>query len=402
MGSKELIQMTETYSARNYAPLEVVVRSGEGVWVTDVEGHRYLDFLSAYSALNFGHRNPRIGRVAHAQLDTLTLTSRAFYSEQFALLSKELAELCQKEQVLVMNSGADAVETSLKATRRWGYEVKGIPEGKAEIIVFENNFHGRTTTIVGFSTSDESRKGFGPFTPGFKVVPFGDAAALETAMSPFTAGVLIEPIQGEGGVIIPPDGFLKKTRELCDRYNALLIDDEIQTGLCRTGKVFAYEYEGIKPDILILGKSLGGGIVPISCIAADDSIMRVFTPGTHGSTFGANPFACAIAREVIAIIREEKPHENAAKLGAYSLERIRAMGSPIVKGVRGRGLMIGIDIDPSAGTAKDICKKLKYEGLLCKDTRSQTIRMAPPLTITKEELDLGLSKIEHVLSHVGK
>jgi ornithine--oxo-acid transaminase len=395
--TKRLIEQTERFAAHNYAPLPIVIQSGSGVWVEDVDGHRYLDFLSAYGAVNFGHRNERITRAAHRQLDILTLTSRAFFSEAFADFARELAAFCRKDKVLIMNSGAEAVETSIKAARKWAYEVKGIPENKAEIITFDGNFHGRTTTIVSFSTAEDSRKGFGPYTPGFVSVPFGDASAVEAAMTPHTAAVMIEPIQGEGGVIIPPDGFLTQVRAICARHKVLFIADEIQTGMCRTGKVFACDHENVDPDILILAKSLGGGIVPISSIAANEEIMRVFTPGSHGSTFGGAPFACAIAREVIALINEEKPHERAAELGAYAVKRLQAMKSKVVKQVRGRGLMIGVDIDPAAGTAKDFCKKLKYEGLLCKDTRMQTLRVAPPLTITKEELDLGLEKFERVL-----
>ena len=399
--TKVLIQQTETFAAHNYAPLPVAIKSGKGVWVEDVDGHRYLDFLSAYGALNFGHCNERIAAAARQQLDTLTLTSRAFFSEAFADLAKDLALFCRKDKVLVMNSGAEAVETSIKAARKWAYDVKGIAENQAEILTCDGNFHGRTTTIVSFSSSDESRRGFGPYTPGFVSVAYGDAAAIEAGITPRTAGVMVEPIQGEGGVIIPPDGYLREVRELCSKHNILFIADEIQTGMCRTGKVFACDHENVEPDILILAKSLGGGIVPISSIAANDEIMKVFTPGTHGSTFGGSPFACAIAREVIALINEEKPHERAAELGAYAVARLRAMKSKIVKEVRGRGLMIGIDIDPAAGTAKDFCKKLKYEGLLCKDTRMQTLRVAPPLTITKEELDLGLEKFEKVLGGGG-
>jgi ornithine--oxo-acid transaminase len=296
-----------------------------------------------------------------------------------------------------MNSGAEAVETSIKAARRWAYDVRKIPEDQAEIITCDGNFHGRTTTVVSFSTSDDSRRAFGPFTPGFKSVPFGDADAVEAAITAHTAAVMVEPIQGEGGVIIPPDGYLARLRDICTRHDVLLIADEIQTGMCRTGKIFACDHENVEPDIVILAKSLGGGIATISCVAANDTVMHVFTPGSHGSTMGGNPFACAIAREVLAIVDEEKPHERAAELGAYAVERLRGMRSPIVKEVRGRGLLIGIDIDPQAGTAKDFCKKLKYEGLLCKDTRTQTLRVAPPLIITKEELDLGLEKFEKVL-----
>lgn len=397
MVARDYIEMTETFSAQNYGPLEVVLKSGKGVWVEDVEGRRYIDFLSAYSALNFGHCNPRIAKVAHAQLDTLTLTSRAFYADTLAYLVRDLAKFCRKDRVLIMNSGAEAVETAIKAVRRWAYDIKKVPDGQAEIIVFDGNFHGRTTTIVGFSSSADSKRGFGPFTPGFKLVPFGDIDAVASAITPNTAAVSVEPILGEGGVIIPPDGFLKQLRELCTKNNVLLIADEIQTGMCRTGKIFACDHEGVDPDVLILAKSLGGGIIPISCVAANNNVMQVFNPGSHGTTFGGNPFACAIAREVIALINEERPHERAAELGAYAVSRLKAIKSKVIKEVRGRGLMIGIDIDPAAGTAKDFCKKLKYAGLLCKDTRMQTLRMAPPLIITREELDAGLAIIEKVL-----
>lgn len=395
--SRDLIEMTEQYSAQNYAPLDVVIRWGENAWVEDVDGRRYIDCLSAYSALNFGHQNPRIAKVAHQQLDTLTLVSRAFYADTVAYLCKELSELCGMDKVLPMNSGAEAVETAIKAVRKWGYEVKSIPENRAEIIVFKDNFHGRTTAIVGFSTSALSQKGFGPFTGGFRAIEFGDLAAVEQAINENTAGIIFEPIQGEGGVIIPLDGFLKGLREICTRKKILMVADEIQTGLCRTGKVFACEHENVQPDIYILGKSLGGGIVPISCIAANTDVMQVFTPGTHGSTFGGNPFACAIAREVIAIIKEEHPQERARELGAHAMSRLKGMRSRIVKEVRGRGLMIGLDIDPAAGTAKDFCKKLLYAGVLCKDTRMQTIRLAPPLTISQQDLDLALDRIIKVL-----
>ncbi len=395
--SRELIEMTEHYSAQNYAPLEVVIRSGQNAWVEDVDGHRYIDCLSAYSAVNFGHQNPRIAKVAHAQLDTLTLVSRAFYADTVAYLCKDLAQLCGMDKVLLMNSGAEAVETAVKAVRKWGYEVKGIPENRAEILVFKDNFHGRTTTIVGFSSSPLSQKGFGPFTGGFRLVEYGNPAAVEDAINEYTAGIIFEPILGEGGVIIPPTGFIRNLREICTRRNILMVADEIQTGLCRTGKVFACEHEGVQPDMYILGKSLGGGIIPISCIAANASVMKVFTPGTHGSTFGGNPFACAIAREVIALIREEKPHERATELGAHALGRLRAMKSRVVKEVRGKGLMIGLDIDPAAGTAKDFCKRIKMAGVLCKDTRMQTIRLAPPLTISRQDLDLALDRIIKVL-----
>lgn len=396
MNTKQLIEMTETYSAQNYAPIEVVIKSGNGAWVEDVEGHRYLDLLSAYSAINFGHCNARIAKVAHQQLDTLTLVSRAFYAEPVAHLCKELAQLCGMDKVLLMNSGAEAVETAVKAVRKWGHEVKGIPENCAEIIVFKDNFHGRTTTIIGFSSSANSQRGFGPFAGGFKNVEYGNATAVEEAINENTAGVIFEPILGEGGVIIPPTGFIRQLREICSRRDILMVADEIQTGLCRTGKIFACEHEEVQPDIYILGKSLGGGITPISCIAANCNVMQVFTPGTHGSTLGGNPFACSIALEVIAIIKEEKPHEHAAEQGAYFIERLKAIKSTIIKEVRGRGLMIGVDIDSAAGTAKDFCKKLKYEGVLCKDTRGQTLRLAPPLVISRHDIDWAIERIARV------
>lgn len=396
MDSKSIIEITERYSASNYAPLEVVISRGQGAWVEDVEGRRYLDFLSAYSSLNFGHCNPRIVQAAHRQLDTLTIVSRAFYAENVGLLCKDLSELSGKEKVLLMNTGAEAVETAIKGSRKWGYEVKGVPEDKAEIVVFDGNFHGRTTTIVGFSSSELSRKGFGPFASGFVRVPYGDLKAIEAAITPNTVAVLFEPILGEGGVIIPPTGFLKGLRDLCTRNRVLMVADEIWTSLGRTGMIFACDHEDVVPDMYLMAKSLGGGIVPISAVLADDDIMKVFTPGTHGSTLGGNPFACAIAREVLALVREEQPERRSAELGAYMLERLRAIKSKSIKEVRGRGLMIGIDIDPAAGTAKDFCKKLKKEGVLCKDTHVQTIRMAPPLIISREDLDLGLERIERV------
>lgn len=401
MKSRELIELTEKYSAHNYAPLDVVLQRGEGVWLTDVEGKRYMDFSSAYSAMNFGHCNPRIVRVAHKQLDTLTIVSRAFYAEQLAYLCKELCELVGKDKVLLMNTGAEAVETAVKLTRRWGYEVKGIPDDKAEIVAFKGNFHGRTTTIVGFSSSPDSRRGFGPFTPGFTLVSYGDAAALETAITPHTAAVIVEPILGEGGVILPPPGFLKAVRELCTKHNVLMIADEIWTALGRTGKLFACEHEGVIPDVYLVGKSLGGGLVPISAVFANDNVMNVFTPGSHGSTIGGNPLACAIAREVIALIKEEKPQERAAELGSYLMDRLGKIRSTAIKEVRGRGLMIGVEIDSAAGKAKDFAKKLLYEGVLCKDTREQTLRFAPPLVITREQIDWALERIERVFVAAG-
>jgi ornithine--oxo-acid transaminase len=337
-------------------------------------------------------------KAAHKQLDLLTLVSRAFYADELGFLCKELCELVGKEKVLLMNTGAEAVETAIKATRRWGYDVKGIPDDKAEIIVFNDNFHGRTTTIVGFSSSPESRRGFGPFSPGFKLVPYGDAAAFESAITPNTCAVIVEPILGEGGVIVPPEGFLKAVRDICSRSNVLMVADEIWTALGRTGKLFACQHEGVVADVYLIGKSLGGGITPVSAVLANSNVMDVFTPGSHGSTIGGNPFACAIAREVIALFKEEKPDERSAEMGAYLIERLKKLSCPAIKEVRGRGLMVGVEIDAAAGKAKEFAKKLMYEGVLCKDTREQTLRLAPPLIITKEQLDWALERIEKVFS----
>jgi ornithine--oxo-acid transaminase len=397
MDSRSIIEQTERYSANNYAPLEVVVKRGDGAWVEDVEGQRYLDFLSAYSCLNFGHRHPRLVKAAKQQLDNLTMVSRAFYADNVGVLCQELATLCGKEKVLLMNSGAEAVESSIKCVRKWGYEVKGVPDNQAEIIVFDGNFHGRTTTIVGFSSSELSRKGFGPFAPGFVRVPYGDLAAVERAITPNTVAILVEPILGEGGVIIPPDGFLKGIRELCNRDNRVLfIADEIWTAFGRTGKLFACDHEGVVPDLYLLAKSLGGGIVPISAVVANAEILKVLTPGTHGTTLGGNPLACAVALEVLALLREEHLELRSAELGAYMLEALRSMQSKHIKALRGRGLMIGIDIEPGSGTAKEFCKKLIREGVICKDTHVQTIRIAPPLVISKEDLDLGIERMARV------
>jgi ornithine--oxo-acid transaminase len=398
MKSQDIIDITRKYSANNYAPLDVVLHSAKGVWLEDLDGKRYMDFISAYSAMNFGHCNPRLVKAAHKQLDILTLVSRAFYSDELAFLCKELCELVGKEKVLLMNTGAEAVETAIKATRRWGYDVKGIPDDKAEIIVFNDNFHGRTTTIVGFSSSPDSRRGFGPFSPGFKLVPYGDAAAFEKAITPNTCAVIVEPILGEGGVIVPPEGFLKSVRESCSRSNVLMVADEIWTALGRTGKLFACQHEGVVADVYLIGKSLGGGITPISAVLANSNVMDVFTPGSHGSTIGGNPLACAIAREVIALFKEEKFDERSAEMGAYLMERLKRLSCSAIKEVRGKGLMIGVEIDVAAGKAKEFAKKLMYEGVLCKDTREQTLRLAPPLIITKDQLDWALERIEKVFS----
>jgi ornithine--oxo-acid transaminase len=391
--SDELIEITESYSAHNYSPLPVVISRGEGAWVWDVEGKRYLDMLSAYSALNFGHRNPRITAVAHEQLDLLTLTSRAFYNDQLGALCRELADFCGLDSVLLMNSGAEAVESAIKIARRWAYQRKGIPAGSAEIIALGGNFHGRTISIVSFSTSEDSRKDFGPFTPGFVTAAYGDSSAFEAAITERTAAVIFEPIQGEGGVLIPPEGYLRDLRRICTERNLLLLADEVQTGLCRTGKRFACDWEGVKPDAYILGKSLGGGIVPISAVVARREVMDVLNPGSHGSTFGGNPFACAIAREVLALIVQERPEDRAVELGNWFGQELRGLNAKAIGQVRQRGLFVGVDIKPEFGKAKDYCKKLLKHGILAKDTREQTIRFAPPLVIAREDLEWGIEQI---------
>ncbi len=394
--SKELIAQTQKFSTKNYAPLDVVLARGEGAWVWDVEGEKYLDMLAAYSAINFGHCNDRFKRRAMAQLEEITMVSRAFYNDQLGPFCQELAELCRLETVLPMNSGAEAIESAIKIARRWGYSEKKVAADQAKIICFGGNFAGRTTTIISFSSEPAYKEGFGPFTPGFVVVPYGDSKAVENAIDKNTVAVLLEPIQGEGGIIIPPDGFLKKIRELCSANNVLMIADEIQTGLCRTGKLFACDYENVIPDMLVLGKSLGGGITPISAVIGRDAVMRVLTPGSHGSTFGGNTFACAIAREVIAYIKEEKPEQRSAELGAYLLKELKKIESKKIKEIRGRGLMVGIDVRPEFGKAKTFSHKLKELGVLSKDTREQTLRLTPPLVIDKEDLDWGIERIKQV------
>lgn len=394
--SAEQIELMQRHCAKNYVPYPRVFTEAKGVWLKDLEGRRYLDMLSAYSALNFGHCNDRLEQAAIAQLRRLTLTSRAFYNDQLGPMCRDLASLCGMEAVMPMNSGAEAVETAIKCARKWGLDAKGIDNG--EIIVFLRNFHGRTTTIISFSDSEVSKKGFGPLTPGFVLVPFGDAQALREAVNKQTVAVLIEPIQGEGGVIIPPDGFLREVRRICTDNNILMLADEIQTGLCRTGAVFACEHEGVKPDVYIIGKSLGGGVTPLSAVVSSEKIMSVFTPGTHGSTFGGNAFACAIAREVIKIIREDHPEKAARELGEYFVAGLKKIGSKKVKEIRARGLLVGVDIHPEFGKAKVFAEKLLEDGVLSKDTRDYTIRFAPPLVIKKEEIDWGLEKIAKVLS----
>ncbi len=394
--SREFIELEETYGARNYAPLDVVLCRGEGIWVWDVEGNRYLDFLAAYSAVNQGHCHPKIRAALVEQSAKLTLTSRAFRNDQLALLYKEVCELTGYRRMLPMNSGAEAVETAIKAARKWGYTVKGIPENQAEILAFSGNFHGRTTTIISFSDEPQYREGFGPFTPGFRVLPYGDLEAVRRAMHANVAAVLVEPIQGESGIHIPPQGFLKGLAALCRESRSLLIADEIQSGLGRTGKLFAYEHEGIRPDLVIVGKALSGGFYPVSAILADEDVMGVFRPGDHGSTFGGNPLAAAVARAALRVLIEEGMIENSARLGQYFLERLRTLKHPHIREVRGRGLWIGVELVPEAGGARRYCEALARKGLLCKETHVHTIRFAPPLVITREDLDWAFERVEAV------
>jgi ornithine--oxo-acid transaminase len=396
--TEELLALAERYAPHNYHPLPVVIAEGEGAWVTDVEGTRYLDMLAAYSALNFGHRHPRLVAAALAQIDRLTLTSRAFHNDTFPIFCRDLAELAGKDMVLTMNTGAEGVETAIKTARRWGYDVKGVAPDRAKIVVADGNFHGRTVTIVSFSTDPSAKVGFGPFTPGFEVVPYGDIEALRAAIEDQTVAFLVEPIQGEAGVIIPPDGYLRAARELCTERNVLLIADEIQSGLGRTGTTFAVEHERVVPDVYILGKALGGGIMPLSAVVADRAVLGVFKPGEHGSTFGGNPLACAIGIEVVDLLREGTYQRASAELGGWLADAIRDAGLPTVAEVRGRGLWIGIDLTPDAGTARAACERLMTLGVLAKDTHESTIRLAPPLCVSREDLDWALERILDVLS----
>jgi ornithine--oxo-acid transaminase len=398
MNQQYYIDLEELYGAHNYQPLDVVLNRGQGVWVWDVEGNKYLDCLSSYSAINQGHCHPRIMRTMIEQAQILTITSRAFGNNQLGPFYEELCALTHSHKVLPMNSGAEAVETAVKAVRKWGYQVKGIPEDKAEIIVCANNFHGRTITIVGFSSEHQYRQGFGPFTPGFTIIPFGDSEALEEAITPNTVGFLVEPIQGEGGVIVPPAGFLRKAKEICAVHNVVLITDEIQTGLGRTGTLLAEEHDGIEADITLIGKALSGGFYPISAVLSNTEVLGVLRPGEHGSTFGGNPLACAVAREALKVIVDEGMIENAADMGHYFQSRLREIKSPLIKEIRGKGLMIGVELYPEAGGARGFCERLKDRGLLSKETRTHTIRFMPPLIITKEEIDWAMERIEAVLS----
>ncbi|HPM22269.1 MAG TPA: ornithine--oxo-acid transaminase [Phycisphaerae bacterium] len=392
------IELVEQYAAHNYHPLPVVVAKAEGVWVEDADGKRYMDMLAAYSAVNFGHCNAELIAAARAQLDSVTLTSRAFHNDQLGPFCRELAALCKMEMVLPMNTGAEGVETALKTARRWGYQKKGVPDGKAKIICCAENFHGRTTTIISFSTDPDCRKGFGPFTPGFETIPYGDIEALKRAIDDHTVAFLVEPIQGEAGIIIPPDGYLRQVREVCSAKKVLFIADEIQSGLGRTGATFACDHEGVQPDMYILGKALGGGIVPISAVVSKRDILGVFTPGSHGSTFGGNPLACAVARKVIEILETNRYQENARQLGQYLAAQLRAIQTNKVKEYRCRGLWVGVEFKKEAGVARQYCEALMREGMLCKDTHAQTMRLAPPLCITKDELDWALARLRKVLA----
>jgi ornithine--oxo-acid transaminase len=395
----ELIALADRHAAHNYHPLPVVVSEAEGAWVTDVEGKRYLDMLSAYSALNFGHRHPNLIDAAKEQLDRLTLTSRAFHNDRFGPFCQELAELCAMDKVLLMNSGAEAVETALKTARRWGYDVKGVPEGRAKIVVCDGNFHGRTITIVGFSSDPSATNGFGPFTPGFVSIPYGDAGALETALEdPDVVAFLVEPIQGEAGVRIPPEGYLPEVRRLCAERDVLLLADEIQSGLGRTGTTFASDHDGVKPDVYLLGKALGGGILPVSAVVSRDEVLGVFRPGEHGSTFGGNPVACAVGSAVIALLRTGEYQQRSKDLGAWFLQRLREEAPTSVSEVRGRGLWFGIELTPEAAPARAVCERLLELGVLAKDTQETTVRLAPPLMVSRGDLEWALERIVGALA----
>lgn len=396
--SRDHIDLTEQWAAHNYHPLEVVLTSGEGAWVTDVEGRRYLDCLAGYSALNFGHGHPRLLAVAHAQLDRLTLTSRAFYNDQLGPFARDLARLTGKEMVLPMNSGAEAVETAIKVSRRWGYEVKGVPEQQATIVVMAGNFHGRTTTIISFSDDEDARAGYAPYTTGFRSVPYGDAEALEAAIDETTVAVLLEPIQGEGGVVIPPEGFLRQVRATCDRHGVLMVADEIQSGLARTGRTFACDHEDVVPDVYVLGKALGAGLYPVSAVTADRSVLGVITPGSHGSTFGGNPLAAAIGREVVAMLETGEPQQRARDLGEVLTAGLTGLLGDGVVAVRSRGLWAGLDLDPSLVTGRELCERLLARGVLAKDTHGSTIRLAPPLVATEEDIAFLLDALRGALA----
>ncbi len=398
MTSSEYVDLEDRYGAHNYLPLDVVISRGEGVWVWDVDGRKYLDCLAAYSAVNQGHCHPRIVQALVDQSSKMALISRAFRNDQLGLFYQQLTELTGFSRTLPMNSGAEAVETAIKAARKWAYTVKGVGYNQAEILVFSQNFHGRTTTIVGFSSEEQYRQGFGPFAPGFTLLPYGDMEAITSAMNPNVAAVLIEPIQGEGGIIIPPEGYLAHVADLCREHRVLLMMDEIQSGLGRTGKIFAYEYEDVRPDVLILGKALSGGLYPVSVMLADDEVMDVFQPGDHGSTYGGNPVAAAVGRAALDVLVDEGLVENSANQGKYLMERLGAIDSDLVKEIRGRGLWVGIELHPEAGGARRFCEALQEKGLLCKETHDHVIRIAPPLVINREELDWAIERVIGVLT----
>ncbi|MFE1912584.1 ornithine--oxo-acid transaminase [Streptomyces anandii] len=396
--TEDLIAAADAHSAHTYHPLPVVIATAEGAWMTDVEGRRYLDFLAGYSALNFGHGNRRLLDAARAQLERVTLTSRAFHHDRFGAFCERLAALCGMETVLPMNTGAEAVETAVKTARKWGYKVKGVPAEMAKIVVAGNNFHGRTTTVISFSTDPEARADFGPYTPGFQIVPYGDMTAMRSAVTENTVAVLLEPIQGEAGVLVPPAGYLAAVRELTGERNVLFVADEVQSGLGRTGRTFACEHEGVVPDVYVLGKALGGGIVPVSAVVSSREVLGVFRPGEHGSTFGGNPLACAVALEVIAMLESGEHQARAAELGARLHRRLGELASTgRVTAVRGRGLWAGVDVDPSHGTGREISERLLDRGVLVKDTHGSTLRIAPPLVIGEQDLDWGLDQLAAVL-----
>ena len=392
--TQDFIELEDRYGAHNYHPLDVVIERAEGIWVYDVEGNRYLDCLASYSAVNQGHCHPKILKAMIDQAQKVTLTSRAFRNDQLRLLYQELHDLTGYEMTLPMNSGAEAVETAVKAARKWGYKVKGIPDGKAEIVVCSNNFHGRTVTIISFSSDEQYREGFGPFTGGFKIIPFGDAGALREAITPNTCAFLVEPIQGEAGIVIPPEGFLKEAAEICRSNNVLFIADEIQSGLGRTGKLFAYMHEGVRPDMVIVGKALSGGFYPVSAVLSSEEVLGVFYPGDHGSTFGGNPLGCAVARAALQVLIDENLVERSAELGDYFLAKLKTLRSPHLREVRGKGLWIGIELDVPA---RPYCEALKGLGILCKETHDHVIRIAPPLTISREEITWAFDRIKKVI-----
>ncbi len=398
---EKVIEEINRYGARNYEPLDVVVSRAEGCWVEDPDGNRYLDMLSAYSALNQGHRHPKIIQALKDQVDRVTLTSRAFYNDRLGAFCKKLSELTGKDRVLPMNTGAEAVETAIKAVRRWAYDVKGVGDGRAKIIACGHNFHGRTLTPVSLSSEAEYRRGYGPLLPGIETVPYGDVEAVEAAIeknAEETAAFIVEPIQGEAGIVVPPEDFLRRTKEICERNDVLFVADEIQVGLGRTGRMFACEWEDVEPDVYVLGKALGGGVLPVSCIAADDDIMGVFGPGSHGSTFGGNPLACAVALASLEVIEEERLAERSERLGEMLMSELKKVRSPIIREVRGRGLLVGVEL---AGPARPYCERLREEGILCKETHGNVIRFAPPLVITEEDLAWAIGRIRNVLEQTN-